>query len=368
LDSVTVHSYCRIRRLYGTKVSLSNESSHYINSHIEILPKTIEFPPGFPYSNQMYSAENIENPIVKGTGQFFIEGKAPKLINDPQKKLLQSFLQDPFDQSQITTKHKPSLLGHEKKFMYNAFEFKGPEDCSQSFEPPTLHSIKEHTKDNSSSNKKPAKSTRGVSVPPKSTFKNTQGWTNDFTPTTKKLISSKQEAVTQKKKVCEGKLDVRDYLLDGSQFNSFSLPIVTNSKETTKDQVIEEIIEVDEKALEDELYQDSLIPATPLMSMVPEPNLFSKTSKDICVKEVSKEDSEDSKLDDQIEMLGANNPSLLDYANRLRPFSPPFAQMNVKKGKTKETKNTYKKKKTVVYDPVLKCYYDPRNDEYYHVN
>jgi hypothetical protein len=330
-----------------------------------MLPKTTEFPPGFPYSNQIYSAENIEVPIVKETNQFFIEGKAPKMINVLQKKLPQKFVQDSFNQSHTSIKHKSPLLRHTKKFTYNTFELKGPENRSQDYK-----SLKEPTRGKSPNNQRSAKNTRGVSVPHKSTLNSTQGWTNNFTVPKKKLISSKQETNKRiEQKLCEEKLDVRDYLLDGSQFNTFSLPITVNSKESTKDQEIEEIIEVDEKLFEGDLYQDSLAP-TPLMSMVPEANLFSKASKDICVKEVSKEDLEDSKLDDQIEMLGANNPSLQDYASRLRPFSPPFAQMNEKKIKStkKEIKNTYEKKKTVVYDPILKCYYDPKNNEYYHVN
>ena len=83
--------------------------------------------------------------------------------------------------------------------------------------------------------------------------------------------------------------------------------------------------------------------------------------------------------DDQIEILGENNPSILDFATRLRPFSPPFAQMNrpnskekaeqkkVTSNKTKQEghRNNYEKKKTIVYDPILKCYYDPKSGNYY---
>ena len=106
--------------------------------------------------------------------------------------------------------------------------------------------------------------------------------------------------------------------------------------------------------------------------------------------------------DEVIEMVGGDNPSVMDYVNKpmtilnnsesLRPFSPPFAQVtgqsrtpngkaaekqkqNMRKAlgkyedsldnKIVEYRDEEDEKINVIYDPILKCYYDPKTNAYY---
>jgi hypothetical protein len=88
------------------------------------------------------------------------------------------------------------------------------------------------------------------------------------------------------------------------------------------------------------------------------------------------EDPNDEEMEDEkVEPIGKANPNVLErmskpnilisQADALRPFSPPFAQVlgipKTKKVTLKEEDN----KVEVMFDPLLKCYYDPKTNMYY---
>lgn len=106
--------------------------------------------------------------------------------------------------------------------------------------------------------------------------------------------------------------------------------------------------------------------------------------------------------EDKIELIGGKLQSVLEDAQAYggvstnemeRPFSPPFSQLGTKsklqsglkasdKNQSGITKNAKfedslegnevvqekDEKINVVYDPILKCYYDPKANTYYQVN
>lgn len=393
------------------KSPLPNTNSTSLSS--AMLPKAVEFPPGISFSNQVCVAENMEASIMTRSEQFFIEGKAPKVqqVQRSEKKSPPRFAcersLDPFTQSQATAaaSQKPLAAANAKgKVNYSMFEFKMSDDKSDAARnrsPGMCHAkespFKERlgTRDkspNTSSHRQTMSNTKGALLPPKSLHSG--GWVSDPVNVIAKKFpdkSAKPEESKHNPKATtsntpnEEKLEAVDYLLDDSatHFNSFNLPISGNSKESTKDQEIEEIMEVDEKLSEGNLCEDAFAPvATPLASVVQENSCFGRTLKEPCARETAKRELEDSEAipeEEEIEMLGANNPSLLDYASRLRPFSPPFAHMKndskpknkgavSKRGDNKVNAKKGRHEKAVVYDPVLKCYYDPKNEKYYHVN
>ena len=163
----------------------------------------------------------------------------------------------------------------------------------------------------------------------------------------------------------------------GTQFNSFNIPISVSNKNIQEDKEIDEIMEVDEQNL---YREDSMEPIpSPLMSAVQENDHANGKKKNIL--QIKKTEIEDYKAiveDDKI----SDNSSVVDYADLingksigLRPFSPPFAKMEntnisprvISPKRNIEDKNNfeYVRKKTLVYDPILKCYYDPNNGKYY---
>eukprot|EP00826_Nyctotherus_ovalis_P062233 TRINITY_DN8970_c0_g2_i1.p1 TRINITY_DN8970_c0_g2~~TRINITY_DN8970_c0_g2_i1.p1 ORF type:complete len:395 (-),score=98.52 TRINITY_DN8970_c0_g2_i1:981-2165(-) len=393
------------------KSPLPNGNSTSLSS--AILPKAVEFPPGISYSNQMCVVENMEASVMTGSNQFFIEGKAPKImqVQRSEKKSPPRFAcdksLDPFTQSQaivIAGQKPPAAANAKGKVNYSTFEFRmcdDKSDAARNRSPGAYHTkespFKERlgTRDkspNSSSHRQTMSNAKGVLLPPKNLHNG--GWVSDSVNVIAKKLPDRpakpevpkhdpKPATSNSSK--EEQLEAIDYLLDDSatHFNSFNLPVSGNSKESTKEQEIEEIMEVDEKQSEVNVYEDAFAPvATPLMSMVQEKSCFGRTLKEPCARETCKRELEDSKViseEEEIEMLGANNPSLLDYASRLRPFSPPFAHMKSdskpknkgaasKKGEAKTNTKKGKHEKAVVYDPILKYYYDPRNGEYYHAN
>lgn len=232
----------------------------------------------------------------------------------------------------------------------------------------------------------------------------------------KKLFSDNTEKSTARPEDKTGTL--LEESLGGLQLNSFTIPVRENNKEIVKDQEeIEEIIEIDEKASEKHSHKDtdsikdSLGDPSPLLLSVNEKSPMQKQKENagkIAKTQTShwiKSDIEENKNigneEEKVELVGGKNPSLADAINRpfnvlqekdnLRPFSPPFAQLkggnntnspNLKLSPMKmsnkyedsldnkiiEFHNEDDEKINVIYDPVLKCYYDPKTNEYYQLN
>lgn len=89
MEVITLSAYCKIRRIFTMKnpiLSVAEESDNG-KGQIEILPKSVEFPMGINFSNQVYSADKIG---VDNSGEAFagiapvqmlVEGtKAPKTL------------------------------------------------------------------------------------------------------------------------------------------------------------------------------------------------------------------------------------------------------------------------------------------------
>lgn len=82
-ESIVVSSHCRIRKIFtmrGPILDVSDEQDSNPGTQFEVLPKSVEFPMGITFSNQVFSSEKIgidnsgDEPLAVCPTQMLVEG------------------------------------------------------------------------------------------------------------------------------------------------------------------------------------------------------------------------------------------------------------------------------------------------------
>lgn len=96
-----------------------------------------------------------------------------------------------------------------------------------------------------------------------------------------------------------------------------------------------------------------------------------------CPEEVVKRIDDEAEVNESVPDFLPNEQPVANTGLNFRPFTPPFAQFKCAGMGRKETGEeigemaetaSNEQKLDVIYDPILKCYYEPKTGNYYQSN
>eukprot|EP00826_Nyctotherus_ovalis_P000868 TRINITY_DN10065_c0_g2_i3.p1 TRINITY_DN10065_c0_g2~~TRINITY_DN10065_c0_g2_i3.p1 ORF type:complete len:360 (+),score=60.82 TRINITY_DN10065_c0_g2_i3:227-1306(+) len=70
IDSLVLNPYCKIRRIFAMKGPIMDSANEFAPDNVQTLPKTVEYPVGVDFANQLYSplALSLSNPEESFSG------------------------------------------------------------------------------------------------------------------------------------------------------------------------------------------------------------------------------------------------------------------------------------------------------------
>jgi len=348
IDSIAVLSHCKLRRIFMMNRPIDKIENNGVNEKecLEKLPKSVEYPVGVNYFNQLYSPDGIiesqlndlrdpepvrYSPLGRSktpTGQALYNRNS--MLKEDMKR--NDSIIDQNNTSRFTgTRHHYRILKSPNMTSYSPLITKNSkkqtkEHLNKELVRPILRSRRSIISDYSSQRKSVAKL-------PMLNLKENKEFSSE-----RKLIKNKRE----------------------EQFNTFMLPQREDSDE------IEEIIETEERT----------VPAHESNCMTPlyfpytnhrERSMIDETidsNKQIIRKDITTFETE---LEVNDSTSGYVEEGLMKDVLTVRPFTPPFGKLL--NDKEMETVQINSKKDTleVVFDPILKCYYEPKTGNYYHL-
>ena len=317
LDSITISSFCKIRKVFTMRSPLIDTTGADIHSeNPEQIPRTLDFPGGVQFVNQMITPDVIlpifVEPEVKATPKK--PAVRPPLTTAPLEKIQRPGLRT----SSVNKKQ-----GNTTTTFFQRKREKEKEKEKELVSPRA---------------KKPIKFVKPES--PKQSIAGRLGsaGSNRYHP------AEEEKSVKEDENFVVNPLEeMSEEEQSPSDFNH--LTNYRNSNDEDMSNSIEEEIEVDSGHQEASEYN-------PAAYMQPEHNYFPQENR--------KKEEE------------APKPTFFSYgisqATLYRPFTPPFAGLSSMKQIVVPDKDIEEEAVELVYDPVLQCYYDPNTMEYYQVN
>jgi len=333
IDGIALYSYCKVRRIFTMKGPImdSMENSNQ-ESNVQMLPRAVEYPIGVSFFNQLYCpnkvvSNNIEEKLVQ-----------PKRIRELKQVNTVTLEFNNIRKDSSFNEYKRRRGNDSSKYLANSVYESTQESISKVSS--RFKDIKRHDKrlfnsplipKNNDTTKRRDKSQ------PNHTKRPSKG----------KIMFTAQKSLAQNKEY--------DYMLlktiGANQLNTFGI----SAKEESCADEIEEVIEAEDKII-------------PIQEIMEKKWVIGKEQRFECENE-----GEESPID-CIKGLMSNEISF-------RPFTPPFAQLQSFSTKIKsesigeekelqkenvDLKDTSKEEKLdVMYDPILKCYYEPKTGSYY---
>lgn len=94
IDGITLHAHCRLRRVFTMRGPImdSTSDSEEFDSDLEMLPKSVEYPMGVVFSNQLYTPDKIS---LSCPGERMLIESIPMNAHKPVKTVPLEFVKGP---------------------------------------------------------------------------------------------------------------------------------------------------------------------------------------------------------------------------------------------------------------------------------
>ncbi|OMJ88180.1 hypothetical protein SteCoe_9913 [Stentor coeruleus] len=308
LDSITIYSFCKIRRIFTMRNPLMDTTGNEIHAEgVEAVPKSMDFPGGVMFVNQLITPDVVlpiivENVEIKNTPKATLS--RPPLTTAPiEKPKRQEIRTSSLNKKQGNTtttffQRKKEVSSPQNK---DAIKFIKPESLRQSTRLGTAGS-------------------------------------NRYCQKNEEEKILKEETSTENPLENEG-----EEIEESIKSNEFHHLTNYHDSDEVMSNSIEEEIEIDNYQQENVVYH---------------PEVYAQPDHNYFPHEIQEEETPKPTFFS----LGMNQ------ATQYRPYTPPFAGMNSIKNITVPDESPEEEAVELVYDPVLQCYYDPTTMEYYQVN
>ncbi|CAG9329797.1 unnamed protein product [Blepharisma stoltei] len=333
LDSITVHSFCKIRRIFTMKNPLFelSENSAKNPQNCENVPKVLEFPPGVQFSNQNVGPELVMTPESERSGlsvrskkeEIVFEDRIPvataPIRNLPKSRQKTVSPRRNFQSNTTNEFFNKSLLNKTKtidKTPQQAVKRKGSAGIP-------IKKVSHKPKNHSISNEENQNIALNTENSPKQ--KRFRGFSDDHEVHSKFSNENRYEDLNES--------EIKESIvIEKSSKNLSNCSSFVN-------QSIQEEIEIDRQSPQNnphDLIEHNFFPAPAQItknstSPVPLPNFYDKN---------------------------------LSEMTKFRPFTPPFSGLASMQN-LRIPKNSQENQ--LIYDSILNCYYDPSSQEYYKI-
>ncbi|OMJ70327.1 hypothetical protein SteCoe_31729 [Stentor coeruleus] len=304
LDSITISSFCKLKRIFTMKNPLVDTSgSEVCVDNPEGVPKNVNFLPGVTFVNQIITYQNVltnthEHLEIKNTPK---KAKSrPPLTTAPIEKLKRPEL-------------RTSSLNKKQGSTTTAFFQKKKEPSSPKGKLPPKLPKPEISNQNALNSSSSHRSTHKTEEKKQTKDENTH-----------KILLETQAQVIEED-------------INTTNFNH--LTNYRDNDDAMSNSILEEIeiesCQQDTPETKDLEPDHNYFPRNEIKNEAPKPTFFS---------------------------------SGMNQVTQHRPFTPPFAGLNSMKNIHVSNESPQDEAVELIYDPILQCYYDPTTMEYYQVN